>query len=72
MKTYEQAVRRLALGEFYSYMNGDMLPAANAGEVRATAFIFGVDLDDLYEQVDEQAVEILKAYRATGNMPEVV
>lgn len=71
MKTYEQALRSLALGKFYSYMNGDMMPSADAGEVRATAFIFDVDINDVYKQVDDLAITIRKEYRATGVMKVV-
>lgn len=51
MKTYEEAVYRAAEGKYHDYMSGSLIPRADAGEIRMIAFLFEVDVDNVWEEV---------------------
>lgn len=51
MKTYDEAVGRAAAGKYHDDMGGSLIPRANAGEVDMIAFLFEVDVDNVYEAV---------------------
>lgn len=52
MKTYEEAIQRAADTKYHDYIGGSFFPRADAGEVNMIAFVFNVDVDTVWNDVD--------------------
>jgi hypothetical protein len=51
MKTYEEAVARAAKGKYQDYMDGSLIPRADAGAVGMIGFVFEINIDTVWQDV---------------------
>ena len=65
MKTLEEVIYRAAEAVVHEYLSGGNRPTGDLVDVGMIAFIYDVEVDDLYEEIDNTVAE-LRHFHASG------